>query len=76
MRIAREWRLDETGDVGSVTILYDNTLLPAGPAGYNQYLLFLDADGDFNTGVIQVPLVKSAEGYTATGVDISDGLDR
>ena len=55
-----------------MTILLDTTRLPVKPAGYNTYVVFLDSDGDFSSGASRLPLSKTAEGYEATAVDISD----
>ncbi len=49
-RLAREWRFDETGDVGTVTISIPAASLPAFPAGYPTLGILTDADGDFSSG--------------------------
>ncbi|HQF43478.1 MAG TPA: Calx-beta domain-containing protein, partial [Ignavibacteriaceae bacterium] len=73
-RIAREWRFSETGDVGTVTVTLDATLLPAAPGGFTQYVFWLDSDGDFNTGATIYPLTSvGSNQYQATGINISDG---
>ena len=49
-RLAREWRFEETGDLGTLTFMIDTTLLPARPSGYSKFVLLVDADGDFSSG--------------------------
>jgi hypothetical protein len=73
-RLAREWRLDETGDVGTVDFEIDVANLAAFPAGYSMYGLMVDADGDFSSGasVYEMTLVAGTR-YTTTGINISDG---
>ena len=73
-RIGREWRLDETGDVGTVTVTVDNTLLPSLPSEYTEYYLLIDSDGDFTSGAT-THLLSSIGGseYQATTIDFSDG---
>ncbi len=73
-RVAREWRLDETGDVGTVTVTLDNTSLPSLPSEYTDYYLLIDSDGDFTSGAT-THLLSSIGGneYQATLVDFSDG---
>ncbi len=72
-RISREWKFDETGDAGTVTISIDTIYLPAKPAGYSKYVLWLDADGTFNSGATQYVLIKSGGRYQVSGVNITDG---
>ncbi|MBU1719582.1 MAG: hypothetical protein KKA07_10980, partial [Bacteroidetes bacterium] len=73
-RISREWRFDETGDVGALTIQLDVTDLPAQPSGFSQYFMLVDADGDFSSGATFYPLVSAGGNiYEKTGFDISDG---
>ncbi|MBU0765844.1 MAG: hypothetical protein KJ607_13540 [Bacteroidetes bacterium] len=73
-RISSEWQFDETGNVGTVTIELDNTLLPALPAGYTTYYVLQDADGVFANGAVLYPMTASgANTYEATGIDIADG---
>ncbi|GAB5525276.1 MAG: hypothetical protein Roseis2KO_31480 [Roseivirga sp.] len=73
-RLAREWRLDETGDVGTIDFVVETTAMPALPAGHTIYALMVDADGDFSSGasVYEMTLSAGTE-YTVTGVDFNDG---
>ena len=72
-RIEREWRLDETGDVGTVDFKISNSNLPALNSGYTKYGVMVDADGDFSTGAKVYELVSSGSYYVVTGVSIDDG---
>lgn len=73
-RLTREWRIDETGDVGTVDFVVDVAAMPALSAGFTVYSLMIDSDGDFSSGasVYEMTLVAGTE-YTVTGVDINDG---
>jgi len=72
-RLAREWRVEEAGDIGTFTLSVNATDLPANPAGFSEYLAFIDADGDFSNGATTVPLGLQGGLYTAENVDINDG---
>ncbi|MCB9447812.1 MAG: T9SS type A sorting domain-containing protein [Flavobacteriales bacterium] len=73
-RLAREWRLDETGDVGTVSVGIDTTDLPARPAGYTKYFLLVDADGNFSSGATSYAMTSvGGSNYEASGVAIADG---
>ena len=78
-RLNREWRVQETGSVGSVTLTYDLSTI-TGPSGIgtnnlNEVRLLLDSDGDFTTGVTQVaPSATNSIDKTVTfTVDFTDG---
>jgi gliding motility-associated-like protein len=74
MRIAREWRISISGgDPGSLTISLSDSLLPALVPGFNNYILFTDADGDFTTGATPVPLVRVDGEYIANSVNLANG---
>ncbi len=72
-RIAREWRLDETGSVGTVDFRISTTNLPALNSGYTKYAVMVDADGDFSSGASVYELTASGSDYVRTGISISDG---
>ena len=73
-RLAREWRLDETGDVGTIDFVVDVATFPSLSSGFTMYTLLVDSDGDFSSGasVYEMTLVSGTE-YTVTGIDIADG---
>ncbi|MHA7099768.1 hypothetical protein [Roseivirga pacifica] len=53
-RLNREWKVQETGTIGNVTLTYDLSAI-SGPSGIgtnnlNQVRLMVDADGDFSAG--------------------------
>lgn len=73
-RLAREWRLDETGEVGTVDITIDTDNFPALPAGHTMYAVMIDTDGDFSTGTLVYELTLSAgTEYIANGLNLADG---
>ncbi|MCB9195414.1 MAG: T9SS type A sorting domain-containing protein [Flavobacteriales bacterium] len=73
-RFAREWILDETGDIGSVDFVIDAATFPAQPAGHTMYVVMIDADGDFSSGASVYELVNtSGTEYGVSGIDINDG---
>ncbi len=72
-RVAREWRLNETGSVGTVTFSLDTTILPAKPVGFSKYYLLMDTDGDFTSGSRIVPLQFDGGNYVANDVSFNDG---
>ncbi len=72
-RLPIEWRVDETGDVGTVTVGLDISTLPAANSGFTNYLLLIDADGNFSAGATEIPLSNvGGSNYEASGVDITD----
>lgn len=72
-RVAREWRVDETGDVGTIDVSIDTTLLPAKPVGEDHYLLFVYNNEDFTNGVSIYNMTLTNGKYVAAGIDVSDG---
>ncbi|MCK4464669.1 MAG: hypothetical protein KAU83_03070, partial [Bacteroidales bacterium] len=74
-RLAREWRLDETGELGTLTFTIDTSLFPSRPAGYTKFVLLVDADGDFSTGasVYEMSSPGSDEFFEVGNINISSG---
>lgn len=72
-RVQREWRLDETGNVGDITITIDDTDLPSLSGNYTMYGIMVDSDGNFSSGANVYALEASGSDYTADNIDISDG---
>ncbi len=72
-KVAREWRIDETGDVGTVDITLNENDLPSLPSGHTMYGIMVDADGDFTSGAKVYELASSGSDFKATGIDIADG---
>jgi hypothetical protein len=75
-RITREWRADETGDVGTVTVIFDLTGLTLNPSTGTYYLL-TDADGDFSDASVSTSAGTYNAGtntLTFTGIDLADGI--
>ncbi|OFY39124.1 MAG: hypothetical protein A2275_13400 [Bacteroidetes bacterium RIFOXYA12_FULL_35_11] len=74
-RLAREWRTNITGAtaINNVSVTFETSLLPALPAGYDNYILLVDADGDFTTGATQYKMTDNGDGtYSVTNVVVSD----
>ncbi|MBE0675173.1 MAG: hypothetical protein IH591_10965, partial [Bacteroidales bacterium] len=71
-RLPREWRFDETGDVGTVTITIPAASLPALPSGYPLLGILVDNDGDFTTGATMHRPILAAGTYTLS-LNITDG---
>lgn len=71
-RLAREWRFDETSDVGTVTISIPASSLPALPAGYPIVGILTDDDGDFTSGATMHRPALSAGTYSLD-LNITDG---
>ncbi len=64
-RIGREWKVRNTGNVGTVTLTFDTTgLTLAGGNKLGNYLLMIDSDGDgdFTTGTTSFYYATSASG--------------
>lgn len=78
-RLNREWRVQETGTVGSISLTYDLSTI-SGPLGVgtnnaNLLRLMVDDDGDFSTGptlISPTSIDGSANTVTFT-VDFTDG---
>lgn len=79
-RLNREWRIQETGTVGIVTVEIDVSSI-AGPTGIgtndeSQIQLLVDEDGDFSGGsqtLISQVLVSPDDGVVKFRVDFTDG---
>jgi hypothetical protein len=74
LRVAREWRVDKTNDVGSVSITGNYSFLPALSAGYTIRALLVDSDGDFTSGAVAYPLTDiGSNKYQVNNVTLNDG---
>ncbi len=72
-RLRREWRVDETGEVGTVTIALDTARLGISPSsGYSQYVLLVDSDGIFSSGANILPMTQTGNGYEVA-TNLADG---
>ncbi len=74
-KIPREWKLSETGDVGTVSFTADLSSFPAPPVpACSKYVLLVDADGDFSAGATSYDLTLSGPNlYKVTGLSTIDG---
>lgn len=79
-RLNREWRVQETGTVGSISLTYDMSTI-SGPLGTgtnnaNLLRLMVDDDGDFSNGGTTLISPTSIDGTANTvtfSVDFTDG---
>lgn len=71
-KLNREWRFSHQGDVGSVTVSVDPTLIPT-PTGFDYYLLWIDDDGNFSSGATAHPLVLNGGVYESNATVIPNG---
>lgn len=78
-RLNREWRVQETGSVGTVTIQVDVSNI-AGPSGIgtndeSQIQLMIDSDGDFSSGasLVYQSFVTPGDGLVKFRHDFTDG---
>jgi gliding motility-associated-like protein len=71
-RLAREWRIDETSDVGTVTINIPAASLPSLPAGYSTVGIMTDDDGDFTSGAT-MHRTTLASGTYSVSLNLTDG---
>ena len=75
-RLVREWRFDETGDVGTIKFTVDTALLPAETTPNTTYALLVDADGDFSNGAAVYEMNSPGNNSfyeTAANIAIADG---
>ncbi len=71
-RLAREWRVDETGDVGTVTVSIPATSLPAFMPGYTLVGVLTDNDGNFASGATMHRTVLASGSYSVD-LDLTSG---
>lgn len=72
-RTAREWRFDNTGSPGTISIAITPDLLPALPVGNEDYVVMLDADGDFTSGATVINTILVDGQYKASNLTIASG---
>lgn len=73
LRTVREWRFDTTGTPGTITIAIDTTLLPSRISGDEDYVVMVDADGNFGSGatIFNTTLVDGV--FKASDIAIGSG---
>ncbi|AJR04730.1 DUF7507 domain-containing protein [Siansivirga zeaxanthinifaciens] len=73
-RLAREWKVKHTGDVGTVDLTIDLTGLNFSTRTLDSFQLLLDADGDFSSGAtVVLPASFSSNILTFPGISLADG---
>lgn len=68
-RVAREWKVQVTGTVGTVTVQVPantSTATPKLPAEINKIYLLVDADGDFSSGAEEIQMQLNGTNYEAS----------
>ncbi|OOV29327.1 hypothetical protein BXU11_05270 [Flavobacterium sp. LM5] len=73
-RIAREWRVKRSGDIGTVDLSFDIAGLTFSGSTANQFKLLIDADGDFSSGATSVNAASlSGSKVVFNGVTLTNG---
>lgn len=72
-RLGQEWRFDETGDLGTVTLSIDTTMLTSRSAGYERLFLLVSSTGDMSLGADSYELTSVGGDIYAADIDINDG---
>ncbi|MDZ7738593.1 MAG: hypothetical protein U5K32_05905 [Bacteroidales bacterium] len=74
-RLEREWKVDKTNDIGDIRIAVDTSGLPARPAGYDNYILFIDDDGDLGNGGTNAVVLDQRFGtyVRKSNISLNDG---
>ena len=65
-RIAREWKLQLTGTIGTVTIQVpasSSTATTKLPAELNKMYMLVDDDGDFSSGAMELPMTLNGDNW-------------
>lgn len=71
-RLEREWVINETGDLGDMTISIAVADLPATGLAAPSFNVLVDDDGDFNAGFTSYNMTLNGANYEAT-VNINEG---
>jgi hypothetical protein len=72
-KIARQWRIQETGEVGTVNLSFDLSNLGYDTSNPDDFVLLIDDDGDFSNAAVS-PINSNINGNTVTftGVDLNN----
>lgn len=75
VRVAREWCVDKHGgDIGTIDFVIDSSDFGSYFSSYSAFVLMIDDDGDFTSGVNTIELEDAGSGlFQATGIDFSKG---
>lgn len=73
-RVDREWRVDETGDVGTVSVTFANGTAGLKASSANDIFILLDSDSDFSNGILSSQSATSigSGGAVFEGVNFAD----
>lgn len=72
-RLAREWVVNETGDLGNVTFTINNSDLPATGFSIPNYYLLVDSDGDADFSDATAHLMTPNGSGASVSVDVANG---
>jgi len=73
-RLTREWKVAETGDVGSVTLSFDLTSVAgADLSDATKFILLTDADGNFSDATETTGATINSNSVKFSGVNLSNG---
>ncbi|MEP0984936.1 T9SS type A sorting domain-containing protein [Ekhidna sp.] len=75
-RVTRKWGINETNDIGTVTVTIDLSGLGYGAKDVSDFTLLIDGNTDFSDGVLRTypALTFSSDILTFTGVDFSSAV--
>ncbi len=71
LKLGREWKVDKTGEPGSVTIKFDISSLQSPPC--DKFVLLRDPDGDFTDATVTALTFVSGTTYQVSGISLDDG---
>jgi hypothetical protein len=73
-RLTREWKVAETGDIGSVTLSFDLTSVAgANFSDATKFRLLTDADGNFSDATPTTGATINGNSVEFSGINLSDG---
>jgi hypothetical protein len=74
-RIARQWRVTKTNNLGNIRVAADSSVLPSQPDNYNLYALLVDQDGVFDSGDEDIyPMdIRSGSFVLSESINLADG---
>ncbi|MFK5971619.1 MAG: choice-of-anchor Q domain-containing protein, partial [Candidatus Marithrix sp.] len=72
-RLARKWKIAETGEVGNITISFDlSNVVGADFTDADKYMLLLDTDGNFNDATITTGTIINGNAIEFSNINLTD----